>query len=150
MLGVVYAIMQDHEGNIWMGTKGNGLFAARLQDKPLNYHLTQYVADANNEYSLSGNEIYSLYEDRQQRIWIATFEGGINYLEQGTNKKNIKFINYRNRLKNYPIRQCYRTRFVTSDIEGRIWIGSAAGLLMCEEISKNQKNTLPSLLPHTR
>ena len=132
MLGVVYAIMQDHEGNIWMGTKGNGLFAARLQDKPLNYHLTQYVADANNEYSLSGNEIYSLYEDRQQRIWIATFEGGINYLEQGTNKKNIKFINYRNRLKNYPIRQCYRTRFVTSDIEGRIWIGSAAGLLMCE------------------
>ena len=132
MLGVVYAIMQDHEGNIWMGTKSNGLFAARLQDKPLNYHLTQYLADANNEYSLSGNEIYSLYEDRQQRIWIATFEGGINYLEQGINKKNIKFINYRNRLKNYPIRQCYRTRFVTSDTEGRIWIGSAAGLLMCE------------------
>lgn len=132
MLGVVYAIMQDHEGNIWMGTKDNGLFAARLQDKPLNYHLTQYLADANNEYSLSGNEIYSLYEDRQQRIWIATFEGGINYLEQGINKKNIKFINYRNRLKNYPIRQCYRTRFVTSDTEGRIWIGSTAGLLMCE------------------
>lgn len=132
LLGVVYAIMQDHEGNIWMGTKGNGLFVAHLQDKPLKYHLTQYLADTNNEYSLSGNEIYSLYEDRQQRIWIATFEGGINYLEQKRNKKNIKFINYRNELKNYPIRQCYRTRFVTSDTEGRIWIGSAAGLLMCE------------------
>lgn len=131
-LGVVYAIMQDHEGTIWIGTKGNGLFAARPGSKPLNYHLTHHMADTDNAYSLSGNEIYSLHEDSQQRIWIATFEGGINYLERNTDKENVKFINYKNRLKNYPISQCYRTRFVTSDHEGRIWIGSATGLLMCD------------------
>lgn len=131
-LGVVYAIMQDHEGTIWIGTKGNGLFAARPGNKPLSYHLTQYTTNIDNVYSLSGNEIYSLYEDKHQRIWIATFEGGINYLERDADKENVKFINYKNRLRNYPISQCYRTRFVTSDSEGRIWIGSAAGLLMCD------------------
>lgn len=132
-LGVVYAIMQDHEGTVWIGTKGNGLYAARPKSQPLSYHLTQYTTHTNDVYSLSGNEIYSLYEDSRQRIWIATFEGGINYLEQGTDKENIKFINYRNRLKNYPISQCYRTRFITSDSAGKIWIGTAAGLLMCDE-----------------
>ena len=105
-LGIGYSIIQDHEGTIWIGTKGNGLFAARPQGKPLTYHLVQYSADANDVYSLSGNEIYSLHEDRQQRIWIATFEGGINYLERGTDKEADRFINYRNRLKNYPISQC--------------------------------------------
>ncbi len=131
-LGIGYSIIQDHEGTIWIGTKGNGLFAARPQGKPLTYHLIQYSADANDVYSLSGNEIYSLHEDRQQRIWIATFEGGINYLERGTDKEADRFINYRNRLKNYPISQCYRTRFITSDTKGDIWIGSATGLLMCK------------------
>ena len=131
-LGIGYSIIQDHEGTIWIGTKGNGLFAARPQGKPLTYHLVQYSADANDVYSLSGNEIYSLHEDRQQRIWIATFEGGINYLERGTDKEADRFINYRNRLKNYPISQCYRTRFITSDTKGNIWIGSATGLLMCK------------------
>lgn len=131
-LGIAYAIMQDHEGTIWIGTKGNGLIAAKPQSKPLTYHLTQYTTDTNNVYSLSGNEIYSLYEDKQQRIWIATFEGGINYLKKEANEKPVQFINYRNRLKNYPITQCYRTRFITSDVKGNIWIGSATGLLMCE------------------
>lgn len=131
-LGIGYSIIQDHEGTIWIGTKGNGLFAARPQGKPLTYHLVQYSADANDVYCLSGNEIYSLHEDRQQRIWIATFEGGINYLERGTDKEADRFINYRNRLKNYPISQCYRTRFITSDTKGNIWIGSATGLLMCK------------------
>lgn len=131
-LGIGYSIIQDHEGTIWIGTKGNGLFAAKPQGKPLTYHLVQYSADANDVYSLSGNEIYSLHEDRQQRIWIATFEGGINYLERGTDKEAVRFINYRNRLKNYPISQCYRTRFITSDTKGNIWIGSATGLLMCK------------------
>lgn len=132
-IGVVYSILQDHEGTVWIGTKGNGLFVARPQDRPLHYRLSQYTTDATDEYSLSGNEIYSLHEDNRQRIWIATFEGGINYLERSADKHHPKFINYRNRLKNYPIAQCYRTRFVTSDAEGRIWIGSAAGLLMCNE-----------------
>lgn len=130
-IGNAYAIMQDHEGTVWIGTKGNGLFAAKPQNSPLSYHLTRYTAETNDIYSLSGNEIYSLYEDHRQRIWIATFEGGINYLERGNHQGSGRFINYRNRLKNYPISQCYRTRFITSDAQGNIWIGSATGLLMC-------------------
>ncbi len=133
-LGAVYAITQDSEGIVWLGTKGNGLFAAHPRSEALSYRLVQYTTDPDDEYSLSGNEIYSLHEDKRQRLWIATFEGGINYLIRGVDKKKAEFINYRNELKNFPISQCYRTRFVSSDAEGRIWIGSSAGLLMCDTL----------------
>lgn len=130
-LGMAYSFLQDHEGTIWIGTKGKGLTAARRQPTRLSFQLSHYMSDKNNKYSLSGNEIYSLYEDRQQRLWIATFEGGINYLDLKATQQSPHFINYRNQLKNYPITPCYRTRFITGDPQGNIWIGSAAGLLMC-------------------
>lgn len=130
-LGIAYSFTQDHTGTIWIGTKGNGLIAATPNKQPYTYQLQQFAADANNIHSLSGSSIYSLHEDSHHRLWIATFEGGINYLDLKSDAKPIRFINYRNRLKNYPIGQCYRTRFVTSDYEGNIWIGSTTGLLMC-------------------
>lgn len=128
-LGIAYTFTQDHTGTIWIGTKGNGLISAIPGEHPLSFRLQQYATHTDNIYSLSGNSIYSLHEDSRQRLWIATFEGGINYLD--LKAESPKFINYRNRLKNYPIGQCYRTRCVTSDSEGNIWIGSTTGLLMC-------------------
>lgn len=130
-LGIAYSFVQDHTGTIWIGTKGNGLIAAIPGGQPRSFRLQQYTANADNIYSLSGNSVYSLHEDSQQRLWIATFEGGVNYLDLKSRIGNSKFINYRNRLKNYPIGRCYRTRCVTSDSEGNIWIGSTTGLLMC-------------------
>lgn len=130
-LGIAYAFTQDHNGTIWIGTKGNGLIAATPGRQPHTFSLQQFTTQADNIYSLSGNSVYSLHEDSQKRLWIATFEGGINYLDLKETTRDSRFINYRNRLKNYPIGQSYRTRFVTSDSEGNIWIGSTTGLLMC-------------------
>ena len=130
-LGIAYAFTQDHAGTIWIGTKGNGLIAALPAGQPQTFRLRQYTTNTDNIYSLSGNSVYSLHEDPQHRLWIATFEGGVNYLDLQATEQTPLFINYRNRLKNYPIGQCYRTRFVTSDAEGNIWIGSTTGLLMC-------------------
>lgn len=138
-LGIAYAFTQDHTGTVWIGTKGNGLIAAIPQSKPYGFRLQTYTTDTDNIYSISGNSVYSLHEDSLHRLWIATYEGGINYLDLAERRETAKeggenrhFINYRNRLKNYPIGQCYRTRFVTSDPDGNVWIGSTVGLLMCE------------------
>lgn len=79
-LGIAYSFTQDHTGTIWIGTKGNGLIAATPNGDSKSFRLQQYTAKTDNIYSISGNNIYSLYEDKQHRLWIATFEGGINFL----------------------------------------------------------------------
>jgi len=124
--GVAYALTQDSKGNIWIGMKGDGLI--RATKKGNGYELTRFLTDENDNYSLSDNNIYSIHEDAKGRIWIATFGGGINYIEPSPTEQ-VKFINYKNRLKGYPIDRCYRARYVTSDKSGRIWVGTTVGVL---------------------
>lgn len=140
MRGTVYALTQDKKGTLWIGTKGDGLVKAeQLGDAPLRYRLTRYRYDADDMYSLSNDNVYSVYEDHNGRIWVATFAGGINYLstdEQG----RTTFINHRNNLKGYPIDLCYKARVVTSDNNGHIWVGTTAGALAFDENFRNPED----------
>jgi len=125
-LGVAYHISEDSKGNIWIATKGDGLYKAREGNG--HYQLTRYHSDANNLYSLSDDNIYCVHEDRSGRIWVATFGGGLNYMEERADGTTA-FINHQNNLKGYPIDDCYRARFVTSDSKGNIWVGTTLGAL---------------------
>ncbi len=129
MQGTAYFIMQDSNGVMWIATKGNGLVSAR-QTSPtgMSYRLTRYQHNKDDMYSLSDNNVYCVYEDRHGRIWAATFGGGINYITQNLEGETL-FINHRNNLKGYPIDLCYRTRFITSDNNGRIWVGTTTGAI---------------------
>ena len=126
-LGMAYSITQDHKGVIWIGTKGDGLISAtRIQDQ--QYSLKFYKHNTTNIYSISDDDVYCVYEDAKGKLWIATYGGGLNYLDYDKNNEAI-FINHRNHLKSYPINQCYRIRFITSDYRGNIWVGTTTGLL---------------------
>lgn len=130
-LGMAYAITQDKSGTIWIGTKGNGLIEVQPGHSSLHFLLKQYKYSVEDIYSLSHNDIYAVCEDAVGRIWIATFGGGVNYMEQIEGK--TRFINYRNKLKKFPIPLYYRTRDLVSDGNGRIWIATSNGLLACKE-----------------
>ena len=138
--GVVYAIMQDSEGNIWLGTKGNGLICA-VRRGELSYELMHYRYKADNIYSISDDNIYSIHQDYNGRIWLATFGNGINYIDKHDDG-TIRFINHRNNLKNYPIDRCYRARFITSDNSGRMWVGTTVGALTFDMDFKSPDNIL--------
>lgn len=140
MEGTAYFIIQDSKGIIWIATKGNGLVKAEpLSSDDRVYRLTRYLHNADDIYSLSDNNVYCVYEDHHGRIWVATFAGGINYISQGDNGETI-FINHRNDLKGYPIDLCYKTRFITSDNNGRLWVGSTAGAVAFDENFKHPKD----------
>ncbi|MDL2247454.1 response regulator [Bacteroides sp. OttesenSCG-928-J23] len=127
-LGMAYSMIEDSKNTIWIGTKGEGLIALEPRADERAYKLTQYRHNPRDIYSLSDNNIYCLHEDDRGRIWVATFGGGINYLERITEGETV-FTNHRNHLKNYPINKCYRTRYITSDAAGNIWVGTTTGLL---------------------
>jgi signal transduction histidine kinase/ligand-binding sensor domain-containing protein/DNA-binding response OmpR family regulator len=68
---LVSAILQDHKGFMWIGTK-NGL---NLFD---GYTFRIFSFDPTDPGSLSDNHITCLYEDPQGRLWVGTFEGGLH------------------------------------------------------------------------
>jgi signal transduction histidine kinase/CheY-like chemotaxis protein/ligand-binding sensor domain-containing protein len=63
--GEVNAILEDHDGNLWMGTTTSGLF--RLTgDKVVSFHSLD---------GLSDSKVLSFYEDRESSLWIGTASG---------------------------------------------------------------------------
>ncbi len=127
--GVPYNLLQDRNGIIWIATKGDGIIRAEKSiGHSDHYKLTRYTYNADDIYSLSNDNVYCVYEDESGRLWIATFAGGLNYMDKDENGQVI-FINHRNHLKGYPIDNCYKVRFVTSDNKGHIWVGTTTGAI---------------------
>jgi len=127
---LVYVITQDSKGNIWMGSKGGGLFRLEpvARGPACCYSITGYRHDDANPYSLSHDNVYSVHEDPDGRIWVGTFNGGLNYISEEDGR--VRFINSGNRLKNYPYSNHKRVRYITSDNQGRIWVGTTSGLVI--------------------
>jgi len=125
----IYSIASDNAGNIWLGSKGDGLFKLTKNGvgKNVSFSIVNYRYNSDDINSISSNNVYSVFEDHAHRIWVATYGGGINLLE--TENGQARFISFRNKLKNYPIRQCLRTRYITEDAKGRMFVGTTGGLL---------------------
>lgn len=138
--GNVYFMLQDSKDNLWIATKGDGLVKAEPQGG-MRYKLTRYEYNKEDIYSLSDDNVYCIYEDKQGRIWVATFAGGINYLTRNQGGKEV-FINHRNNLKGFPIDDCYKVRFITGDCRGNIWIGTTVGALMVSGDFKNPEDAV--------
>ena len=140
LIGNVYFIQQDSKNNLWIATKGDGLVKAEPQGA-MRYKLTRYQYQKDDIYSLSDDNVYCVYEDMRDRIWVATFAGGVNYLTRNQGGREI-FVNHRNNLKGYPIDDCYKARFITGDHQGNIWIGTTVGALMVNADFKSPEDAV--------
>ncbi|MEG1586451.1 MAG: two-component regulator propeller domain-containing protein [Bacteroidales bacterium] len=97
--GKVYHMLEDKSGDIWIATKGEGLFrmeSTEAEDvfKPTHYH-TQ-----NKNAAISNNELYYLQEDRDQNIWTGTFGCGLD-----------KILPKRKDLEQTPVNQTHIRNF---------------------------------------
>ena len=135
--GVVYCFSQTQDGTLWLATKGDGLVRAVKNGQ--GYTLTRYQYNPDDIYSLSHNDVYSLFEDSLGHLWAATYGGGLNYVER-TKQGKVVFINHRNNLKGYPIDRCHRVRHITADADGRIWVGTTTGALCFESNFSNPEH----------
>ena len=129
LVGAVYHIMEDKDGNIWFSTKGNGLVKAEPDmNAPQGLRFTRYKNDPKNPNSISNNDVYFTYQDSKGRIWVGLLGGGLNLISElnGTTVFKHKY----NGLKQYPLYGLYmEVRTMTEDNEGRIWVGTMDGLM---------------------
>ncbi len=118
----IWNITGDSEGNIWISTYRSGLYVMHYSGKG-DPEIKHYVNDVNDEGSISSNNIFTVFEDSQGRIWIGTENEGLNLYD----RVNGKFIRFRSdpfderSLNNNSIWSIYE------DLTGNIWIGTYAG-----------------------
>lgn len=124
----VYALYRDSKDRLWIGTKGDGLYV-RMPDGTTNH----YLHDASDRYSISSNNIYDIREDTQGRILIATFDGGLNIIDESRkgkeNTNSLTFIHSGNELKDWDSSIFKKVRRIDVTPEGIVLLSTTAGLV---------------------
>ncbi|MCX7753491.1 MAG: ATP-binding protein [Blastocatellia bacterium] len=120
------AIIHDREGNLWVGTYGEGL-----------YRFSRGVwSRLSVRDGLSDDRVLSLYEDREGSLWVGT-RGGLNRFKD-------------ERVTAYTAREGLPDQWVHSvceDHDGSLWIGTRGGLARWQEgmlITYTTEQGLPS------
>lgn len=123
----VYSMMEDRRGRIWIGSRADGLFLA-VPGNGNGYTVRHFAADDSGSDALNCPAVYSVYEDRRGRVWIGSYGGGVNLVEEKDGK--ISFLNTSNRrLAGYPRGKCDRVRHITETSGGVMMVGTTDGLL---------------------
>lgn len=103
----VTSIVEDAEGNLWVGTQGGGL--NRFRDGAI----TSFSA----EEGFSQNSIFCVYEDRNGILWTGSTQG----LDRYENGKLSSFTK-KDGLPNSEVLSLW------GDHQGALWVGTSAGL----------------------
>ncbi|HTN38922.1 MAG TPA: two-component regulator propeller domain-containing protein, partial [Arachidicoccus sp.] len=112
----------DRFGNLWIGTT-DGLVIMYGDSNAASPKFLTYRKLAAEEESLGDNGIQDIYEDSENRIWLATSGGGVA-LARGESIEHLKF-------RNYTVKDGLANDFVLSMVEddnGNLWFATENGL----------------------
>lgn len=115
-----YVIHEDRARNLWVGTRGNGVYKIDL--KPQKFmHYQRNLEDLN---SLIDNDVRILYEDAKGGMWIGTRESGLSHFDPAT----WQFRNFSHARNNTRSLSSNAITAILEDRLGNVWIGTSAGL----------------------
>lgn len=121
--GSVYAILQDADSSLWLGTSGHGLVHLKLAGKGKHLKVSyfkQYLSGA--AQGPANDIIYALCNDGN-RLWIACRYGGLSVLDKKAGKfKTFKAFSSPTGLTNNDVLSLYK------DSRKGLWIGTSYGL----------------------
>ena len=117
-------LLEDNEGNVWIGTEGNGLY--QLQEQSIDVY--------SKAQGLPDQDIYPVYQDHSGAIWLGAWQSGLSCFRDG-------------RFTNYTTAQGLPGRLVSAlggDKDGNLWVGTHGGLGIFRD---GQFHKPPVLLP---
>lgn len=135
----VKKILIDSEGTIYIGTYGAGLF---IYDYNRNkFH--SFINDPDKKGDSSFDYITDLFEDSENRLWVASF-GGLSEFD----KSNKSFINYKpDKINKFSLSFKVVTKLAEKD-RNNLWLGTAQGINIFNKLSETFSNHLNSSAPY--
>lgn len=118
----ITSIAEDSDGNIWIGTWGNGII---LIDKSFG-RVEHFYKSSDEDSKLTSNRIMKILMDSDGIIWIGTFGGGL--------VKALKDNSGKYSFESYPYQKANGigisdSKIITmlNDSKGNLWIGTYYG-----------------------
>ncbi|MCC7454697.1 MAG: hypothetical protein IT222_11055, partial [Crocinitomix sp.] len=125
-------LFKDDEGNIWMGTDGNGL---------LKFTGTAVVSYTTQD-SLASNLILSIAEDEKNHFLLGTYDAGISNLDP-------KKFNYFSELNNAVVDKTVWS-IMYDQRKNQTWLGTSRGLTILDENHQAIEHPLSAINPKIR
>ena len=121
-----HSIVIDHQSRLWLGMQNGIIQINTTQTQPAYKYY--WEADQPDRYHLSSGNTTELFVDRDNGLWIGTFEGGVNYAD--LNQKAF-FLMQRNSDQGDQTLSGNFIRALLEDRQGKLWIGTRSNGLDC-------------------
>ncbi|MFC2123545.1 two-component regulator propeller domain-containing protein [Bacteroidota bacterium] len=124
----IYSLITRQDGSVWIGTAGYGINQFAVDDGIEGFRNFMN----NQNFQNLGDDIYCLYEDKNQNLWIGS-DAGLRIIEHsgtviGPYQNDIED---ENSLSNNSVQAIYE------DHEGIIWVGTFDGLNRLEIVDED-------------
>jgi ligand-binding sensor domain-containing protein len=113
----IYEMLESRDGTLWMASVGAGL----LKFDRAHNQVISYRSHTSDNESLGSDNVVSLFEDKEQNIWICLQEGEPNFFAESP-QAFVNFTYRQGSLVDALVTAIYE------DHHGILWIGSMAGL----------------------
>jgi ligand-binding sensor domain-containing protein/signal transduction histidine kinase len=119
----VYMFTEDDAGNIWIATD-NGLSLMPHDADPFSpAPFTTFSHDPFDNFSLLSNSVKHVYLDSRNRLWVATYFGGINMYD----KSLLLFRSFKSNGPGMPGLSHNNVFALEEDESGNLWAGTDGG-----------------------
>jgi len=138
----IYCMYFDRDHNLWVGTKGNGIFVFKSflgyfsNLRHQNIEVVHLLSDPSDPNSLSSNNIYSILQDSHGQYWIGTFTGGLDLLTDPFS--DPRYVHYTDGDEGNRNIVSPEVRYLFLDNSQNLWIATSEGISILE--SRNLKS----------
>lgn len=113
----IFDVVEDSEGNIWIGAKG-GLTKFNMKTGEIK----NYYSSLNNPNSLCHSTVLKLFIDSNKNLWLGTFDGLNKYISESD-----QFIRYKHDTNDDYSLSADRIYDIFEDNAGTLWLGTYKG-----------------------
>lgn len=127
----VMSVCRDHEGILWIGTDGDGLYGVKPNGQRIAHYPNMNGTDNNTT-------IMSVFEDSEHQLWVGTYQYGLYKLNRQTGHR--EFIS----LPDSTSQDKPRIYSIVEDNNKQLWLGAMGAGVYKIDLKTKKISTMPS------